>query len=377
MGQHSKESSDPIPERIPVAKARRATDERLRKEREHTDRGLTARVEARAEATDATIDRTRAAVDARLDDAKDEAGEAAREAAGEQAAGKAEAVVEQVAEEAAEALEGERRRTDQVTEQERDDLKHDFLEILARERLRTDRALFAERGSADFVVRSRDEVMAMISHDLRNYIHAIGMRASTLAASMPPRWGFAAKMASDIGRACETMTRWANDLVDISSIEAGGLTLERTAHDPGGLIAGAARTFLAAAMKKGVALAIDIPSDRREILCDEARVVQVMTNLLDNALKFTEGGGKITMGLEGIDGFVRFYVTDSGPGIPEEERANVFTRFWRARKDRAGGTGLGLFICKKIVEAHGGSIWVEPRQDGPGSTFNFTIPTVS
>jgi signal transduction histidine kinase len=112
------------------------------------------------------------------------------------------------------------------------------------------------------------------------------------------------------------------------------LTLERRSQDPGNIITNSARAFLSAAMKKGVSIAIDIPEDCPEVLC-----------------------------------------TDTGPGIPEDERENVFYRFWHTRKGRAGGTGLGLFICKKIVEAHGGDIWVEDGPSGKGSTFFFTVPT--
>jgi signal transduction histidine kinase len=108
------------------------------------------------------------------------------------------------------------------------------------------------------------------------------------------------------------------------------------------------------------------------VLCDKDRIVQVLNNLLDNALKFTNRLGKITIGLQRTDDLVRFVVTDTGIGISDTDRERILDRHSYAEKT-AAGAGLGLYICKRIVEAHGGSIWVESRL-GEGSTFSFTLP---
>lgn len=108
------------------------------------------------------------------------------------------------------------------------------------------------------------------------------------------------------------------------------------------------------------------------MLCDKDRIVQVLNNLLDNALKFMPGPGTVTVGLESKDNLVRFSVTDTGPGMSNADRERILDRHWYAEK-RKPGAGLGLYICKRIVEAHGGSIGVDSKR-GEGSTFFFSLP---
>jgi signal transduction histidine kinase len=111
------------------------------------------------------------------------------------------------------------------------------------------------------------------------------------------------------------------------------------------------------------------------IRADQERVLQVLSNLVGNALKFTPEGGLVTLSAERDATMVRFAVVDSGPGIPREDLARVFDRFWRKETPGKKGTGLGLFIAKGIIEAHGGRIWVE-SDTGRGASFYFTIPLV-
>jgi signal transduction histidine kinase len=108
---------------------------------------------------------------------------------------------------------------------------------------------------------------------------------------------------------------------------------------------------------------------------DRGRLLQVFSNLVGNAIKFTPSGGTVTLRAAPADGAVHFSISDDGPGMPPEHLAHVFDRFWRARKGERGGLGLGLAIARGIVEAHGGRIWAESRE-GEGSTFHFTVPAL-
>jgi signal transduction histidine kinase len=288
---------------------------------------------------------------------------------------KAQAAVERVANQAEKALENERKRFDELTDEEREQRKRDFLEILAFERRKTDQAMEVERGSSDMQVRSRDEILGVISHDLRNYLSVVAMKADMLTNAAQLRDTAALQALADhIAVACKIMARWAGDLVDLSSIETGSIALEPGVHDPAELINRSVQAFMPKADSKGVTLTIQVPHDRPNVLCDQDRLTQVLNNLLDNALKFTAMRGKVVVRLEvQEEGFVTVFVEDTGQGIPEADRAKVFERAWRATKGNAGGAGLGLHISKRIVEAHGGKIWVESKV-GWGSSFFFTVP---
>jgi two-component system, OmpR family, phosphate regulon sensor histidine kinase PhoR len=169
------------------------------------------------------------------------------------------------------------------------------------------------------------------------------------------------------------MARWVGDLVDLSSMEAGILELHRQPHDPADAIERATQAFVPMAERKGIRMEIEVPEHRPPVVCDLDRLVQVLTNLLDNAVKFTPPAGVISVRFEWGDHGSIFCVSDTGPGIPENERAKVFERRWHASKGAGGGTGLGLYISKRIIESHRGSIWVE-SQPGQGSRFCFSLP---
>ncbi len=130
----------------------------------------------------------------------------------------------------------------------------------------------------------------------------------------------------------------------------------------------------AQAERAGVELHLGSSQELSEIRADAPRLEQVLVNLIHNAVKFTDPGGKVTLSAMKEDGFIRFSVQDSGVGIPADELERIFERFYKADRARSsGGTGLGLSIARHIVEAHGGKIWAE-SVEGRGSTFNFTIP---
>jgi signal transduction histidine kinase len=177
-----------------------------------------------------------------------------------------------------------------------------------------------------------------------------------------------------IQRRVDDMIRLIQDLLDISSIEAGQLRLAKSRQTVIPIVKKVLEAFEVQAKQKAVTLESELPpEDNLEIDADPDRIRQVLTNLIGNALKFTETGGSVLVRVFSKHGEVYFSVADSGPGIPPEDLTHVFDRFWRADRSSRLGTGLGLSIAKGVVETHGGRIWVE-SQVGVGSKFYFTLP---
>jgi PAS domain S-box-containing protein len=222
--------------------------------------------------------------------------------------------------------------------------------------------------------QARDEVMTVVSHDLRNPLSAIAMCVQALRASPPPEPDVRDDMLATIGESVDAMNRLIQDLVDVASIERGQLSLERVKGSPARLIERAAHMFAVETAGHGIMLAQEAALDLPELGADEARIVQVLANLIRNAIKFTPDGGRITIGAAAVDGAVQFTVTDTGIGIDPALHRRIFDRYWHASTGaRKQGTGLGLSIAKGIVEAHGGRLSVESAV-GAGSRFTFTIP---
>jgi PAS domain S-box-containing protein len=230
--------------------------------------------------------------------------------------------------------------------------------------------LFAERTRA---VAARDTILAVVSHDLGNSLNAIQLKAHLMLKS--PDSQKHSDAAFILLRAGE-MTRLIQDLLDISSIEAGRLRLEKRRQTVGPMVKEALAAWESQAVQNRLQLDCECP-DRNELDLDydPFRMRQVLDNLIGNAIKFTEPGGSIHVRVEPRVGEVCFSVTDSGPGIPTADLTHIFDRFTRASKSARRGTGLGLSIAKGIVEAHGGRVWAE-SQVGVGSTFYFTLPLI-
>jgi signal transduction histidine kinase/DNA-binding NarL/FixJ family response regulator len=221
--------------------------------------------------------------------------------------------------------------------------------------------------------RTRDQVLGIVSHDLRNPLTAIGMCAAALGASATLPVAERRRLVRTIRESVEWTQRLLGDLLDIASIEAGRLSFEPRPIDPIVLISRALDLFEMSTNGKSVLLAEAVPDSLPTIMADEERILQVLTNLISNALKVTPTGGVVTLGASASSGAVVFTVTDVGPGIAPEHLHHIFDWFWRATHERAErGTGLGLAIAKGIVEAHGGRIAVESTP-GDGSTFSFTV----
>ena len=174
-------------------------------------------------------------------------------------------------------------------------------------------------------------------------------------------------------RAVGGMTRLISDLMDVSRLDAGMLQLRKAASGVQELVDEALDAIRPLAAQKSLELEADLPADLPPVLSERERVLQVFSNLLGNAVKFTPAGGAVGIFASREGNEVRFAVRDTGSGIGEAQLPRIFDRFWQARTAARAGAGLGLAIAKGIVEAHGGRIWVESRP-GDGATFHFTLP---
>jgi signal transduction histidine kinase len=162
-------------------------------------------------------------------------------------------------------------------------------------------------------------------------------------------------------------------MLDAATIEAGRFAVEPGRCEADDLVRETAEVFGSLASSQRVLFEPVRPERGLAVLADRERVLQVLSNLLGNALKFTPADGRVRLSVERLDGEACFWVTDSGPGIAHEHMARIFDRYWKHESGGKRGTGLGLFIAKGIVEAHGGRIWVERPRDG-GTRFGFTLP---
>jgi signal transduction histidine kinase len=254
-----------------------------------------------------------------------------------------------------------------ITERKRAEAERE--QLLASER--------AARAAAEAATRARDAVLQMVSHDLRNPLGTLRMAAELLAgrpefATAPPRHPLTV-----IRRTVDHMTRLVQGLLDVGRIGAGvGIRMAPAAIPLQPLLDEADTAFSFACQDKGVELVIDASADLPPIRADGERVRQVLWNLIGNALKFTPTGGRITVAAaEEGTGNIVCRVSDTGVGIPAEELPWLFEPFWQGSRADSGA-GLGLWISRVIVEAHGGRIRVE-SEVGSGSTFEVVLPAAN
>ena len=229
--------------------------------------------------------------------------------------------------------------------------------------------------AAQDATRARDDLVAIVSHDLRNPVHTIHMAASFLLEIAPAndRRVQARRQLEVIQRSATRANRLIQDLLDVARIQAGGLAVEPVPVDVQSLLQEAVESATPLASAAQLAVSCSPPSIPVAVASDRERVLQVFANLIGNAIKFTPKGGQISLLACRENSEVRFTVADTGPGIPPEHLDHVFDRYWQAKSTAKLGAGLGLSIAKGIVEAHGGRIWVEsPPQSG--AQFNFTLP---
>lgn len=226
-------------------------------------------------------------------------------------------------------------------------------------------------GQAKQAVADRQHVLSVVSHDLRNPLNTILLAAETLKDDSLPA-EIKGKGLDAITRAAARMNRMISDLLDVNSIESGRLAIKALPMDPIPVMTEVADLFGPQAASRGLGLIQDAPDDLPLIRGDRHRLVQVLANLVSNALKVS-AEGSITIRLRRAEREVVFAVVDRGPGIPEEARARIFDPYWRAENATYKGTGLGLAIVRGIVEGHGGRVWIE-SEPGLGATFLFSIP---
>ena len=230
------------------------------------------------------------------------------------------------------------------------------------------------RKEAEAAATMRDELVAMVSHDLKNPLTAILIGLQLLKrGNCVDELG--QKPLTMMKQSAEQMMKMIQDLLDSHKIEAErfDLTGSRGAHSPLSIVERAIEGQQVLAKQKKLRLELDVPGNLPTVSVDADRIQQVFQNLIGNAIKFTPEGGLIEVRAERADLYVKFSVVDTGPGISEDIRPHIFERFTQAKKTAHVGTGLGLSIAKAIVEAHGGKIWVE-SQVSIGTTFSFTLP---
>jgi signal transduction histidine kinase/competence protein ComGC len=246
-----------------------------------------------------------------------------------------------------------------------------FGELARRASLSIDNArLYLESQQA---VRAREEVLAIVSHDLRNPLSAVSLAASMMQMS-DTLAEEDREQVETIEASSRRMNRLIADLLDVTRLDGGKrLPIEPAPVEATELLREADELFRAQAAAASVTIEYHAGDDVPPVYADRHRVMQVMSNLIGNAMKFTPKDGRITVTAELREREVRFRVADTGPGIPKENLSDIFSPYWQAKRTERMGAGLGLPIAKGIVEAHGGRIWVE-SEPGGGTQFYFTLP---
>jgi signal transduction histidine kinase len=359
--------------------ARQQTDRSLRAERKRADRALAERQQAVHDEADSVVAAARQHADTVLGAAREQADErlGADQRLGADAgwavATRTTLEEERVAEDAV--LRDEREAADESLRIEREETTMTLRALIPLEREKTDRHLLTERAIWDDAVVNRDDFLGIVSHDLRGLLSGIVNAAAVLSLQAADKGdgNDVVVQAERIQRYAARMNRLICDLVDVASIEAGKLSVVPTTSDAAALLTEAAETFAATAASKSIVLEVEIDQRPLESVLDHARVLQVVTNLISNAVKFTPTGGRIVVRGERLGSGVRMSVSDTGPGIPQHLLETVFDRFWQGDATHRWSLGLGLYISRCIVEAHNGKVWVESPEPS-GTTVHLILP---
>jgi signal transduction histidine kinase len=226
--------------------------------------------------------------------------------------------------------------------------------------------------------QARELITETLIHDLRSPMSAVLGALDLFDELLPPEQhtNMVDQSLRVANRSANRVLNLVETMLDISRMRSGRLELGLTPIKIGSQVKSLMAEFVVQANEYGIILHNEVPDDLPLVMMDKEKISRVITNLVDNALKFTPEGGQVTLSASQVSkDEIAFRVTDTGPGIPPEYRDKIFERFAQVpgRRGRKRGSGLGLPFCRMAVEAHGGRIWVESPQD-EGSVFTFTLP---
>lgn len=376
------------------------TDKSLEDERGKTDEYLDRKTKTVEEDTTETILTKRAAAD------KDRASQRAEvdlakehrdDGAGTTTSRLDEKILAQERERSDKAQDVERKEEDRARRAERFQKRLIAEALLEHERRETDSSLFDERLRIDVETEhnsdllshetsshnhtkaalvTRDQFVAIVSHDLQNSVAAISIGASLMRRGLRKDVMDSESLLDDlriIEQTAARMDRMISDLLDVERMAQNQLILKYERVDLRAIFQECVDLFAPIVAKKSFSMTIRATPEPISIELDHDRILQVLSNLIGNSLKFTPNGGTIELSAKQQEGHVEVSVTDNGPGIPEEAKAQIFERFSQLKINDSRGLGLGLYIATWIVEAHQGRIWVT-SEIGQGSTFTFTLP---
>ena len=347
------------------------TDASLREEREKADQEMTANRIAVEKDADAVVEHARENADAVM--------VAAREKADEKADGvplsATQSTIALDREVEDQALRDERAAADKSVRRERDAKTRLLTRLLPLERDATDQYLLTERARSDDALATRDDFLGMVSHDLRDLLNGVVVSSQFLAQKLEKHSDSAQLLieTARIERYGARMNRLIGDLVDVASIDSGKLAMHAVSCDVSALVIEAVDALRLSASAKGISLEVQNAQEPGAADFDHDRLLQVLANLIANSIKFTSKGGSIRVQCKNVGEAFEFCVEDTGEGIPVAMLEAVFERFWQVGKNDRRGLGLGLYISRCIVEAHGGTIRAE-SSPGEGTRMLFTLP---
>ena len=270
----------------------------------------------------------------------------------------------------------EREQEDRALAEERDQKQLLTDALLEEERKKTDSNLSEERVHADQELITRDQFVTIVSHDLKNPVAVIAISARLMKSNLSNGPADPQSLLKDLAvieQTAASMNRMINDLLDVERIAQGQLTLAPQKTEVGALLHECVKLFAPLINSRSFSVTIDAGDEPIFAHFDHDRILQVLSNLIGNSLKFAPQGGIITFSARTRGTEIEISVSDNGPGIPKPLQQQIFERFSQLKVAGHHGLGLGLFIAKWIVEAHHGRIWVT-SEPGKGSTFTFTLP---
>lgn len=350
---------------------RELTDDGLRDERQQADREIAANLVATEQHADAVVDHARENADAVLSAARDKADQTTCSATPQSR--HAAIAKDREAEDAT--LFDERAAADETLRHERDASARMLRRLLPQQRDVTDQYLLTERARSDDALATRDDFLGMVAHDLRDLLNGIMVSSQFLSQKLEQHSDRERLLleTTRIERYGERMNRLIGDLVDVASIDAGKLAMQTAQGDVAALVLEAIEAFQITALTRGVSLTVRDVQEPCVAEFDHDRMLQVLANLISNSIKFTPKGGGVVVHCQRTGNTLEFCVEDTGEGIPAAMLEAVFERFWQVGKNDRRGLGLGLYISRCIVEAHGGHIRAQ-SSPGQGTRMLFTLP---